>query len=145
MRGRFAAAAGLYADAFAASPPSPEDPGATDRYTAACAAALAGCGRGEGGSVLGEADRVRWRGRAREWLRAELAVWARALESGPEADRLLVLRRLAHLWADPDLDALFDHDALDKLPPPERAECRVLWGQVDALSRRAQALHAARG
>jgi serine/threonine-protein kinase len=145
MRGRFAAAAGLYADAFAASPPSPEDPGATDRYTAACAAALAGCGRGEDGSALGEADRVRWRGRAREWLRAELAVWARALESGPEADRLLVLRRLAHLWADPDLDALFDRDALDKLPPPERAEWRVLWGDVDALSRRAQALYAARG
>ena len=145
MQGRFAAAARLYADAFAASPPPPDDPGTTHRYTAACAAALAGCGRGEDGATLGEADRARWRGQAREWLRADLAGWARTLESGPESDRLLVRRRLAHLWADPDLAVLFDHDALDRLPPAERQECRTLWGEVDALIRRAQALKVARG
>jgi serine/threonine-protein kinase len=140
MQGRFTAAARLYADALTASPPSPEDPRTTRRYTAACAAALAGCGRGEDGATLGEADRARWRGQARDWLRADLSVWARTLESGPEADRLLVRRRLAHLWADPDLAGLFGHDALDKLPPAERQECRTLWGEVDALIRRAQAL-----
>ena len=145
MQGRFAAAASLYADAFAVSPPPPDDIGSTHRYTAACAAALAGCGRGEGGATLGEADRARWRGQAREWLRADLAGWARTLESGPESDRLLVRRRLAHLWADPDLAVLFDHDALDRLPPAERQECRTLWGEVDALIRRAQALKVARG
>ena len=145
MQGRFAAAARLYADAFAASPPPPDDPGTTHRYTAACAAALAGCGRGEDGATLGEADRARWRGQAREWLRADLAGWARTLESGPESDRLLVRRRLAHLWADPDLAVLFDHDALDRLPPAERQECRTLWGEVDALILRAEALKVARG
>ena len=145
MQGRFAAAASLYADAFAVSPPAPDDTGSTHRYTAACAAALAGCGRGEGGATLGEADRARWRGQAREWLRADLAGWARTLESGPESDRLLVRRRLAHLWADPDLAVLFDHDALDRLPPAERQECRTLWGEVDALILRAQALKVARG
>lgn len=145
MQGRFAAAASLYADALAASPPPPGDTGSTHRYTAACAAALAGCGRGEGGATLGEADRARWRGQAREWLRADLAGWARTLESGPESDRLLVRRRLAHLWADPDLAVLFDHDAPDRLPPAERQECRSLWREVDALIRRAQALKVARG
>ena len=114
--------------------------GTTHRYTAACAAALAGCGRGEGGATLGEAERARWRGQAREWLRADLAVWARTLDSGPESDRLLVRRRLAHLWADPDLAGLFDHDALDRLPPAERQECRTLWGEIDALIRRCRVL-----
>jgi hypothetical protein len=145
MQGRFAAAARLYADAFAASPPSADDPRSTYRYTAACAAALAGLGRGEDGATLGEADRARWRGRAREWLRADLTVWARTLESGAEADLLLVLRRLAHLWADPDLAGLFDHDALEQLPAAERQECRTLRGEVDALIRRAQDLKVARG
>jgi serine/threonine-protein kinase len=145
MQGRFAAAARLYVEAFAASPPSADDPCSPHRYTAACAAALAGRGRGEDGATLGEADRARWRGRAREWLRADLTVWARTLESGAEADLLLVLRRLAHLWADPDLAGLFDHDALDSLPPAERQECRTLWAEVDALIRRAQALKVARG
>jgi tetratricopeptide (TPR) repeat protein len=144
MQGRFAAAARLYADAFAASRPSADDPRTTDRYTAACAAALAGCGRGEDGATLDEADRARWRGRAREWLWAVLTMWTRTLESGAEADLLLVLRRLAHLWADPDLAGLFDHDALDNLPAAERQECRTLSDEVDALIRRAQALRAAR-
>ena len=40
------------------------------------------------------------------------------LDGGPQADRLLVRDRLAHLWADPDLAGLFDPDALDKLPWP---------------------------
>jgi serine/threonine-protein kinase len=138
ITGRFAAAARLYADALAASPPSPNDPGTIHRYTAACAAALAGCGRGEDGTTLGEPERARWREQAREWLRADLAVWARTLDSGAEPDRLLVRRRLAHLWADPDLAGLFAHDAQDALPAAERQECRGLWGEIDALIRRAQ-------
>jgi hypothetical protein len=28
---------------------------------------------------------------------------------------------------------LRDHDALDKLSPAERNECRALWGDIDAL------------
>ena len=82
----------------------------------------------------------RWRGQAREWLRAEVTLWTRALDGGPQADRLLVRDRLAHLWADPDLAGLFDHDALDKLPPAERQECRTLWGEIDSLIGRAQNL-----
>jgi eukaryotic-like serine/threonine-protein kinase len=140
IRGQLVAAARLYADALATSPQSAEDLHAEHRYRAACAAALVGCDRGGDGADLSREERARWRGRAREWLRAEVTLWTKALDGGPQADRLLVRNRLTHLWADPDLAVLFDHDALDKLPPAERQECRTLWGEVDALIRRAQTL-----
>ena len=63
---------------------------------------------------------------AREWLRAEVALWTRGLGNGPPADRVLVAQKLAHLWADPDLAGLLDQEALDRLPPAERQECRAL-------------------
>jgi serine/threonine-protein kinase len=136
---RFVAAAHHYAEALAAAPRAADDSHSTHRYTAACAAALAGSGRGEGGAALAEAERARWRGRSRAWLRADLILWAGTLDSGSQPDRLLVLRRLAHLWADPDLDGLFDPDAQRTLPAAERDECRALWGEFEDLTRRAHA------
>ena len=113
-------------------------PAAPRRYTAACAlrwpaavAARAGhAWRGGSGSLASAAH---------EWLRADLAGWARTLESGPESGRLLVRRRLAHLWADPDLAAPVRPRSTGKTPPGRGAECRTLWGEVDALICRAQA------
>ena len=67
-----------------------------------------------------------------EWLWAEVTLWTKALDGGPQADQLRVRDRLARLWADPDLAGLFDPDALDKLSPAERQECRALWSDVDA-------------
>jgi hypothetical protein len=126
IKSQIVAAARLYADAFAASPRSAEDVHSDHRYTAACAAALAGCGRGQDQAGLCEAERAHWRERARKWLRAELAVWSKTLDNGPETDRALVRQKLAHLWSAPDLAGLFDQDALNKLPPAERRECRTL-------------------
>ena len=111
------------------------------RYRAACAAALAGCGRGGDDAGLSQAERARWRERAREWLRAEVTLWLEVLESGPHADRVLVAKKLAHLWADPDLAGLLDPESLDQLPPAERQECRALWGEIDTLIRRAQTIN----
>ena len=133
IKGRFAAAAGLYAVALAASPRSAEDLRTVHRYTAACAAALAGRGLGEDAATLGEPERDRWRERSRAWLGAELTLWAGALDRGPEADREVVRQRLAHLWADPDLAGLRDPAVLDKMPPAERQQWVSLWSDVDAL------------
>jgi hypothetical protein len=72
--------------------------------------------------------------------RAELTVWSKTLENGPEEDRALVRQKLAHLWSDPDLAGLFERDALNKLPTAERQECRALWADIDTLIRRAQTL-----
>jgi serine/threonine protein kinase/tetratricopeptide (TPR) repeat protein len=134
----YAAAARLYADALAGTPQRAEDIRTDHRYKAACTTALAGYGRGEDGARLSDAERAHWRKQAREWLQAALAVWARGLDSGPGADRARAQRGLAHCWSDPDLAGLRDQDALDKLPPAERQECRALWGDIDALLKRAE-------
>ena len=63
------------------------------------------------------------------------------LDDGPPADRVLVAQKLAHLWADPDLAGLLDQEALDRLPPAERQECRALWDAIDILIRRAQTIN----
>ena len=124
--GQPVAAARLYADVVAASP-RPADNLRTDhRYRAACAAALAGCGRAGDGANLSRGEQVLWRGRARDWLRAEVTLWTRVLAGGPHADRVLVRDRLTHLWADPDIAGILDQESPDDLPPAERQECRAV-------------------
>jgi hypothetical protein len=45
----------------------------------------------------------------------------------------------AEVWReDLDLAGLRDPDALAKLPPTERQECRTLWNDLDALLQRAR-------
>jgi hypothetical protein len=133
-----AATAGFFADAFARKPKLAEDPRTGLRYDAACSAALAGCGRGADGAQLSDAERARWRTRARRWLRAELDAWARILQGGLAVDRARAQEKLAWWRKDPDLAGLRDPDALDKLPPAERQECRRLWRDLDALRKQAQ-------
>jgi serine/threonine-protein kinase len=134
----YASAARLYAEAFAMSPQFAEGPRPGYRYSAACSAALAGCGRGEDSAEAGDAERARWRAQARQWLRADLDAWAKKLDSGLAADRAQVHKILARWREDPDLAGLRDPDALEKLSPAERQECRALWGDHDALLCRAR-------
>jgi eukaryotic-like serine/threonine-protein kinase len=134
----YAAAARLCTDAFAMKPQLAESPGPGHRYAAARSAALAGCGQGEDGAKLDDTARARWRAQARRWLRADLDALARKLESGLAADRAEVQKTLARWRQDPPLAGLRDPDALEKLPPAERQECRTLWGDLDALLRRAR-------
>ncbi len=139
--GQPVAAARLYAEGLDASPRLSDDLHAEHRYRAACAATLVGCGPGASAAGLSEAERARWRQRAREWLRAEVTLWSSVLDRGPHADRLLVAQKLAHLWADPQLDALLDREALDRLPPAERQECRELRDAIDIQIRRAETIN----
>ncbi len=137
MLGQPAAAARLYSNAFDASPPPAQDVRSDHRYRAACAAAQAGRGGGDGARLSPE-ERSRWRKLAREWLEAEVVLWTRALENGPSADRALVAQKLARHWADPDLAGLQDQEVLDRLSPGERQECRALRDAIDILIGRAQ-------
>jgi serine/threonine-protein kinase len=136
FEGRHAAAARLYADAFAAGPVLAKDPTGECRYRAACCAALAGAGLGADEAGLGEAERASWRAQALTWLRADLAAWARKVDADPATNRPLAQKALAHWQADPDLAGLRDSRALVKLSADERKDCLALWEEVAALAGR---------
>jgi serine/threonine-protein kinase len=136
LKKHYAAAARLYADAFRATPRLAEEPRTRVRYDAACAAALAGCGRAEDGAELGDGERARWREQARRWLRADLAAWTKALDSDTAKAGELVRRTLTQWRGDPDLAGLREPDALDRLPAEERKEWSALWAEVGALLKR---------
>src|SRR5262249_32610993 len=108
------------------------------RYPAARCAALAGCGLGEDGARLSEAERTRWRKQARAWLRADLAVWAKTLDGGSRSARVLVRTLFEHWQVDPELAGLREASATDRLSADERKECVALWQEVGNLLRRAQ-------
>jgi serine/threonine-protein kinase len=133
---RSLALARLYTDAFAADPSLPEDFRSGRCSSAARAAALVGCGRGEDVAGVGEPERVRWRQQARQWLRADLAAWNRALDRDPATARDLV-QGLKRWRGDPDLAGFFEPAELEKLPPDERKDCVALSNEIGGVLARA--------
>jgi hypothetical protein len=134
---RYAACARLSATAMDAAPEAAGDARTGIRFNAARAAALAAAGRGTDAGGLGDAGRARLRGQALAWLRADLAWWSGAAQSG-NPDALAAVRGALSYWRDgPDLAGVRDADALDKLPDAERADWRKLWADVDAVLQKA--------
>jgi len=157
FRGRYQAAARLFAEAFTADPDladnlatecryrsTREEPwservesiNTEARYVAARCAALAGCGLGRDGGGLSRADRAHWRKQARAWLRADLALWGKTLDSGSEQDLALAKRMFSHWQVEPDLAGIRDLKALGEASAEERIDCFTLWDEVDAVLRR---------
>jgi tetratricopeptide (TPR) repeat protein len=132
-----AAAARFAADAFAADQKRADDLNAGHRYNAACSGTLAAAGQGEDAATLDARERTRLRRQALDWLRADLAAWARLLESGSPASRTSVRDKLRHWQKDSDLASLRDPAALAQLPAEERAAYTKLWADVAALLRQA--------
>jgi serine/threonine-protein kinase len=145
---RHAAAARLYADAFAGEPgladaltadcirrASQEDSrqnqaevlNGSPRYLAARAAALAGCGQGRDAADVGDGERVRWRTQASEWLRAELAVHKESLRTAGAKERRVSQRALAMWRVEPDFSVLRAPASLPDLREGEREEWSALW------------------
>jgi eukaryotic-like serine/threonine-protein kinase len=127
-----AAAARLYSDALSAHPALTDDRQAQHPYNAACAAALAGCGKGEDDPAPDGAARVKLRLQAVDWLKAELAAWTSVLDRDARAGAQ-VAKTLRHWKADPDLTSVRDAEELAKLPEAERTSWRALWNEVDRL------------
>jgi serine/threonine-protein kinase len=138
VKKHFATAARLYAEALAAQPELTEDLRAGHQFNAARAAALAGGGQGNDVGGLREPERQGMRKQARDWLRLDLAAWARKVDAGKEADHIRVQKALAPWRDDPDLAGLRDADALERLTSAEGQECRALWQEVADLLRRAR-------
>jgi tetratricopeptide (TPR) repeat protein len=132
----FGAAARFWAGVLAADPQQAEDLNAGSRYNAACAAALAGCGQGVDTTRLDEREQSHWRSQALDWLRLDLARYAKLVEGGRPQAVSLVRHRLLHWQGDPDLAGLRDTAAVAKLPAFEQTECKRLWALVQDLLRR---------
>jgi tetratricopeptide (TPR) repeat protein len=130
---RTRAMARLYADAFDAGPSLADNLVAGHRYSAARAAALAGCGHGADAKGLGEEERAQWREQARQWLRADLAARSSALNAASPATRAANRKALNRWRNEPDLACLRLADELNKLPAGERKDCLALWDEVAAL------------
>jgi len=128
-----ATAARLWAEALAADPKLGDNRQTQHRYNAACAAAMAGCGKGKDDPSPDEAAKAKLRKQALDWLRAELSDWKRVSIIVEPGNKELVAKTLAHWEQDTDLASIHDTQELAKLPDEERAALKQLWNDVDAL------------
>jgi tetratricopeptide (TPR) repeat protein len=131
-----AAAVRFFRDALARDPALAEDLRAATRYDAACAAALAGCGRGADAKDTSAAERAGLRRQALDWLRADLTAWQRVLAKEP-ARAAAVKQKTRHWLGDRDFAGVRGPDALGRLPEAERRDWQQLWQEVEALRQRA--------
>jgi tetratricopeptide (TPR) repeat protein len=136
----YATAAEWAEEAFARMPRLADEMAMGSRYNAACSAALAGSGAGKASPIPDEAaHRARLREKARDWLRADLAAWTKALDGGDGSARQKVVETLVHWKEDADLAGIRDEAALAKLPDGEQEGFRALWAEVDRLMAKARA------
>jgi serine/threonine-protein kinase len=134
----YAAAAHLYERAMAEDPKTYDPRSGDHRFRAACAAAQAGCGLGFDQPAPGEVEQARLRGKAREWLRADLAIWTRAVAGNVLAERKQALEALNRWNSSYELDAARDESRLSKLPKSEQTDWHSLWDEVGASLRKAR-------
>ncbi len=133
-QGRHAVSARLYDEALTAEPKLGDDRRSRRFYHAACAAALAGCGKGKDDPAPDAAERAKLRGKVLDWLKAELAAWGRILDRGDTKAREDVVQIVKHWRVDANLAGVRDPDALSKLPEAERKAWQALWSDVDRCS-----------
>jgi serine/threonine protein kinase/Flp pilus assembly protein TadD len=133
----YVAAVQFYEQAFRQDARLADDLKLAYRGDAACAAAQAGCGQGEGADKLDDESRARLRRQALDWLKADLAQWTKQAASDQPADRQLVQQRLPHWLRQTELTGVRDPEALAKLPAEEREAWQQLWDDVSAVLKRA--------
>jgi hypothetical protein len=130
----------FFAEAFGARPELANDLlRNTNRFDAACAAALAGTGQGEDVAALQERDKQVWRERARHWLEEDLAQWGKLAASDKVGDRALARAAMFRWKQERHLAGIRNKDALQSLPEGERPVFQKLWDDVDAVLKRAGA------
>ena len=73
------------------------------------------------------------RTQARDWLRADLALRSKQLDTGTAAARVAVVRALQSWKGDANLASVRGAEALAKLPEAEREAWKTLWADVATL------------
>jgi serine/threonine-protein kinase len=124
-KGHHAAAARLYAEAFAAGLNPGDGLTRSDRFHAARSAALAA-----GADGPDAAHRAGLRRQALDWLTADLADLERNARTGGEKARGVVRELLLRWQRSPDLAAVRDASALDRLPGAAARDWRAFWERV---------------
>src|SRR5262249_2485551 len=93
----------------------------------------AGCGQGKDAAPLDALERARWRTKALDWLRAELAAWRQQLTDDLDGSRATVRQRMQYWQHDPDFAGVREKDGLGSLPKVERLEWQRFGEDVAAL------------
>jgi hypothetical protein len=130
---RFAAAARLYAEGFRTDARFADDLNAAHRYLATCCAVRAAAGHGVDADKLDDEKRDRLRVQARDWLRADMALWGKRLANGTAKDRQAARAMLQRWQRSPDLVSVRDAEALKNLSAEQRAGWLKLWADVAEL------------
>lgn len=130
---RYADSERLYSQAFRLSPNLLRDQQAAHRHRAACAAALAACGRCADAPALVAEEKARLHGQAVAWLRSGLDQLLRQDEGqGPPERRAKALASLLTWQLDPDLEAVREPVALAEVPTAQRLLWLALWADIQA-------------
>jgi tetratricopeptide (TPR) repeat protein len=141
-QGSYDAAAQLFDKSFKEQPTfaeaTVEFPADRPRYFAACCAAQAGRGLGDGAFLKPEVQGQRQR-QALEWLRQELAYWDKQMVDRRPAAQIRAYRALSYWQEDGWLAGVRDVGITDKLPLTEKGACRRLWEERAELLKRASA------
>jgi serine/threonine-protein kinase len=135
-QGHHATAARFWAQVFANDPKSAAALTEGNRYTAACAAALAGTGRGKDDPPLDEQARIALRQQALDWLKADLDAWSAALDSASPDERATAQDVLQRWLGDDDLTGIRDSQCLAKLSSEERAAWQAFWSKVESVQKK---------
>ncbi len=130
---RYVAAARFFSQCLTADPKSAHDLERSHRYRAACAAALAGCGRGDDAGQLDDRELARWRKQALHWLRAELKAYGELLPASNPKERQRLQEWLRSWQSEPALAGLRDTTAVAQLSAAEQESLKQLWAEVQAL------------
>jgi tetratricopeptide (TPR) repeat protein len=133
---RYALAAHLYAEAFAADPKLAGDLRAAHRFRAAAAAAAAGYGQGQDADRLDGREKRRLRRQALDWLRADLAAWTRQADGDGTGGRVAAQRALRAWQRSAALAGVRDPAGLAELPADEHEAWQKLWHEVAAVAAR---------
>jgi tetratricopeptide (TPR) repeat protein len=128
----------FYQEAFAADPTLAKDLASENRYDAACAAALGGCGKGKDAAQHDSQARARLRAQALFWLRADLLLHREHASAAEAPVRRYAADRLKHWLVDPDLLGVRPGPNQVAMPAEERATWEKLWAEVKATLALAQ-------
>jgi tetratricopeptide (TPR) repeat protein len=131
-----AAALGFYDSVLRAQPSLADDMEAGNRFHAACAAVLVGCGAARDAGRMDDQRRAELRKQALDWLTAEHNAWAARHLRGKPGDRTVVATAVRSWQQNKDLAGVCDEQALARLPREERRAWQTLWANVRALAAR---------